>query len=108
MVWHSFLRSYLHSSSRSMATATKRRRRMTRCRLSGLGKRVLNPPAKTRNREGEFLGPDRSGFGSPISVKVLWDGVESVHTYHRDYIEIIDEAVDPPRRRGARFRAQYD
>jgi hypothetical protein len=73
---------------------------MTRCRLSPEGKRRGFNPRK-QDREGEFLGPYQAYISSgPYRgtyrinsevVRVRWDGNKSISSYHRDFIEIIEE-----------------
>jgi hypothetical protein len=71
-----------------------------RCRLSKEGKaRGFSP--HNQDREGEYLGYGRHKIRwGPLAgtykidtehVQVRWDGNKSIDSYHRDYIEIIDE-----------------
>jgi hypothetical protein len=83
---------------------------MTRCRLSSKGKaKGLQP--RQQDREGEYLGlaqqyinsgPNRGTYRTDEErVQVRWDGIKTVQTYHRDYIEIIDEKKYEPEDTGS-------
>ena len=56
-----------------------------RCELNSDGKTMVQP--KNRERKGYVLGYTRDNVG----YKVLWDGCKATTTYHKDFINIIDE-----------------